>query len=84
MTDVLRVWTEDNEVVMIGASADDDALLDAFARANERGVPLKVFAVSFERMQTIQALAESVEYEARWHLSLTQPTVDLHLTEWSS
>lgn len=80
----LTVHTETDEAVMIGASAEVEPMLDAMARAWERQVPLRVFGIGWETMQSIQALAESMEYEARWRLSLTSDAADLYLTECPS
>lgn len=85
MTDVLTVWTETADRVMVGASADDAVLLDVFALAVDRGVPVRIYpggiSMSLSRLVAIQALANGMNYEVRWELSLSGAWADLFLVD---
>lgn len=84
-----RVHTTVDQVVHIGASATDDALIDAFAEAARVGWlrvhqpdrPGRSFENGLDRLRHIQALAESLGYECWWQLGIATDHADLILLE---
>jgi hypothetical protein len=84
-----RVHTTAGDVVHIGASATDDAFIDAFAeaarvgrlRVHEPERSFRSFENSLELLRRIQALAESLDYECWWQLGIGVDHADLILLE---